>query len=299
MRTVPSLRLETLERCPLCGGTSIAPVLEAEDYAFGTGRYHIDGCGGCGVRFTNPRPIAKDVPLLYGSRKLEPLPGRKTFFGRVRAARLGRRIRGLWASFPEGSIDLAEVGAGDGFFASIAAEDPRCRRFTASDFSAEAPPLVRRAPPERIRWVGYEEFFALPDRYHVIFCRYVLEHVGDPAAFVAQLSERLHQGGVLVVEVPNWRAAWRRALGRYYSELSVPAHVLHYDPETLRRLLHGYDVEIRENTHGLVLARSLGHALGRELSRTGVAGMILGALEIVGDVVVGPPPNLTAIARRR
>jgi len=150
----------------------------------------------------------------------------------------------------------------------------------------------------RVSYQCYDDFDLASDRFDVIFCRFVLEHVLEPREFVARLMKRLREGGVIVVEVPNWRAVWRRILGPFYSELSLPMHLNHFDPSTLVSLFSDCALTLFEDQHGLVLAPSLGRALGRSLPRTGVLAAALLGVEFALDRFVGPPPNMTLVARK-
>lgn len=287
---VPSAEKDT---CPLCDSPRIHV---ARDPHPTWGPWRIDACDACGFHFTNPRPLPEALPGLYADLVFDALPDAGTLLGTVRRTRLAARLRRLWPKFPRGRLECADVGTGDGFFASVLAEQSECRRVVAADFFESTPRSL--VGSSHVEYQHYDRFHASPDRFDVIFCRFVLEHVLDPRDFVARLAARLREGGVLVVEVPNWRAAWRRLLGPYYSELSLPMHLNHFEPKTLGRLFAGWTIESFEDQHGLVLAPSLGRVFGRPLPRTGALTAALLGVEFAVDRVLGPPPNMTAIARR-
>lgn len=294
------MRTEALRACPGCGGESFRRVLEGLDFDFGTGRYRIDQCDRCRLRFTNPRPIPEDVPLLYEDRSFETLPGQGTPLGRVRRARLERRLRSIAKRLGAGRARASDVGTGDGFFALVAAGMPWCGHMTAVDFFPQPPPGLRAAiAAGEIDYHGLDAYLADDAKYDVVFARFVLEHVRDPREFLSALGRKLAPRGTLVIEVPNWRSLWRKLFGRYYSELSLPAHTFHYDPSALEGLLSGFDCEIREDVHGVVLAKSLGNALGRRVARTGLLAMTALGIELAADTLVGPPANMTVLATKR
>jgi SAM-dependent methyltransferase len=291
-----TLRTEIVSACPLCGGVEISPLLLGFDLDRGTGDYRIDRCRTCGMPFTNPQVIAADVPLLYEDRTYDDLPNGTSPLGWLRAARVHARLRKLGPLLPEGPLLCADIGTGDGFFAAELSRMPICSGVTASDFFPTAPPAIRAA--ERATYVEYEQFFLQDQTYDVIFARFVLEHVRAPVTFVEDASRKLRPGGALIIDVPNWRGIWRRIFGRYYSELGLPAHVNHFDPDTLRRLLAGFDLHIFEDLHGLVLGRSVGNVLGSSRARTGAAALALGGIEILLDTFPGPASCMTAVARK-
>ena len=55
------------------------------------------------------------------------------------------------------------------------------------------------------------DILELEGRFDLITCMEVVEHVADPAAFVAALAKRLAPGGLLVLSTPN-ATAWSRLM---------------------------------------------------------------------------------------
>ena len=293
------LRVEEVTRCPLCGESRFECVLEGPDHDTGTGVYRVMRCVACDMRFTSPRPLEEDLPLLYADRTFDRLPTGRSLSSWLRRARAEARIQSLDAWFPPGPLRVAEVGAGDGFFARVFAASSRCRSMVASDFFDDPPPLLADSHESGgARYQGYTRFSASDERFDLIFGRFVLEHVPDPVAFVQQLDARLDPGGVLILEVPNWNSLWRKIFRANFAELSLPAHLLHFTPSTLRLLLNGYETSVREDLHGLTLARSLGNVFGVKTPRVGAASAALFGVELLADRLVGPPANMTAIARK-
>lgn len=295
-----AIHTETLSACPVCAGTELHKVLDGEDFVNGTGRYRIEACRTCGIRFTNPRPIAEDVPLLYADRSYSNLPLGTTPLAHLRRARLTRRVRGLLGDRPAGTVRCADIDTGDGFFALIVAEQPFCAHMTAIDFFPSPPPLLCALPHGgRITYQSQSAFLAGDDDpFDVIFARFVLEHVAQPLTFLGDLHARLRPGGLLVIEVPNWNSVWRRLFGRYYCDLCLPIHTFHYDPSAMPALLPGFRVEVRQDIHGIVLGKSLGNYLRRNVAYTGPLSMAILCIELAVDYSIGPPANMTVLATR-
>lgn len=293
------IRMETLTACPVCSSIELQTLLESEDFDYRLGSFRIDSCQSCGVRFTNPRPIAEDVHLLYTDTRTEPLPTGETLLGRIRRARLSRRILGALGDRTAAPLRCADIGAGDGFFAQVLSEEPFCKTMVAVDFHPEPPPLLREAVSEgRLLFQSQDAFLASPETYDVIFARFVLEHVGNPKSFIGSLRPKLVPGGLLVVEVPNWDSIWRRLFGRYFADLCLPFHTFHLDPKLMPDLMPGFHVEVRTDIHGVVLGRSLGNLLFGGSARMGPLGLATLPVEMAVDRVLGPPGNMTVLGIR-
>jgi SAM-dependent methyltransferase len=67
--------------------------------------------------------------------------------------------------------------------------------------------------------------------------RMVLEHVHDPARVLGAVFDVLEPGGWLCVAVPNLAAWGFGAFGPAWFPLRLPWHLLHFTPDTLRRVV--------------------------------------------------------------
>lgn len=75
----------------------------------------------------------------------------------------------------------------------------------------------------------------------VILCNSVLEHLDEPQETLIALRRLLAPGGVLLLNVPNWRGKWFLEFSAYRLGLSPPEeiddHKAYYDPEDLWPML--------------------------------------------------------------
>lgn len=135
-----------------------------------------------------------------------------------------------------------DVGCGAGLLA-----EPLARlgaRVTAIDASAE---LVAAASAHASGQGLDIDYRALPverldGTFDLVTAMEVIEHVADPMAFVSALSERLAEGGMLILSTPN-RTAWSKLVTITLAEGSgaIPKGTHDYDqfipPERLSAML--------------------------------------------------------------
>src|SRR5262249_20322436 len=84
-----------------------------------------------------------------------------------------------------------------------------------------------------------------PASFDVITMGAVLEHVHRPHRLIAAAAEALHPGGYLVVSVPNLASWGFRAFGEDWCGVRLPHPLVHFTPDTLRRLLAAHRLEVR------------------------------------------------------
>ena len=104
-----------------------------------------------------------------------------------------------------------DVGCGAGLLA-----EPLARlgaAVTGLDASAELIAVAREHAKATGLEIDYRagELEALEGQFDLITCMEVIEHVADPAAFIAALARRLAPGGLLILSTPN-ATGWAKLL---------------------------------------------------------------------------------------
>lgn len=85
----------------------------------------------------------------------------------------------------------------------------------------------------------------LGERYSLVTCTHVLEHMRAAVECLRFLRRHLAPGGTLVVEVPNFRD-WARPLwGLRYRPLELGDHVSFFDRATLREAMRRAGLDVR------------------------------------------------------
>jgi 2-polyprenyl-6-hydroxyphenyl methylase/3-demethylubiquinone-9 3-methyltransferase len=104
-----------------------------------------------------------------------------------------------------------DVGCGAGLLA-----EPLARlgtKVTAIDAAPQVIAVARRHAAARGLEIDYRvgDVQQLAGKFDLITCMEVIEHVADPAVFLAALAERLARGGLLILSTPN-ATAWSKLM---------------------------------------------------------------------------------------
>lgn len=164
---------------------------------------------------------------------------------------------------------VLEIGAGTG--RDTAALAAMGHRAVALDFSPESIALVTEAAPDLVgRGIVRGDAFHLPfsdGAFDAVFHQGVLEHFGNPRAFLVENLRVTAPGGLLVVDVPQtwhpWTALKRAAIrvDRWFAGWETD-----FTLAQLERLLEetGYEVV---GSYGDWMVPSLAYRLTREAAR--------------------------------
>ncbi len=151
---------------------------------------------------------------------------------------------------PQG-VRVLDVGCATGYLGRFLMEDRGCvvDGIEAEQYAAdEASEYLRRV------WVGSvddEEVLAsVSDRYDVILCAAILEHLTDPELALRRLRRLLADNGVLIAGLPNvahWSIRWSLLRGRWdYEDYGIldRTHLHFYTRKTAREMLEraGYAI---------------------------------------------------------
>lgn len=201
--------MNTLQ-CPVCGGTRLRRL-------FSRGSWTYRACAECGHHFAAlPTAEAESLDELYqdeyaGFRE-DPV-----FQGIIR-----ERLRNDFGSRVPAGGRILDVGCGNGEFMAAAREAGY--RVTGTDISVPGVELCRSRGLDAVAG----DFLTLPfeGEYEAVTMWDVIEHLTDPAAFVARARSLLRPGGYLVIKTPG---VTDRMFAMVKVVPSMAASVLHDD----------------------------------------------------------------------
>ena len=217
--------------CALCGADRPA----AGGYSFG--EYRVVKCGECGFWYTSPRLTEarmldhyRDDSYFEGAEG----PGYSSYRAQERTLRATFRklLRDLDRRGMRGER-LLEVGCAYGYFLDEARD--RFAHRAGTDYSEGAADQARELADAV--YLGGLDQIPEGERYDLIACIHVIEHIYHPRAFVKQLFERLRPGGWMVLACPDMGGFWRPLMRRRWPFFKLPEHVTYFSRPTLTRLL--------------------------------------------------------------
>jgi SAM-dependent methyltransferase len=224
-------------------------------------------CAGCGLIRLYPWPTLGQLEGFYpgaywfsgggsGTERLQDLYRRFVLRDHLRFVE-----RALTETGPGLVLD---VGCGGGLFLRMLAE--RGHRVAGLDFSRDAASIAwhQSRVPATCATLAPAPF--PDDSCAAVTMFHVLEHLQDPAEYLAGAHRLLKRDGRLVVQVPN-AASWQFLLfGENWSGVDVPRHLINFRDCDLRLLLQrcGFEVvrlkyfSLRDNPAGFATSLAPG-----------------------------------------
>jgi 2-polyprenyl-3-methyl-5-hydroxy-6-metoxy-1,4-benzoquinol methylase len=187
--------------CPACGSTQ-------RRFAFSKYGFDFQHCTGCATSYMSPRPSERVMADYYANSENYAFWAAR-IFPASEAARRAKiheprfaRVVEYCAHYGVPTGTLVEVGPGFGTFCAVATQSGKFRRVLAVEPTPQLAAACRArgvaVVEKRIEDAGAE----LPPAD--VLCAFeVIEHLFDPARFVADCARLLAPGGLLVLSCPN------------------------------------------------------------------------------------------------
>lgn len=258
-------------------------------------------CRSCEFGQLEPLPVEDELRRLYGSHEYFEGSDQVGYASYTEdapqfARTFRHKVRELLACAP--IRDLLEIGCGPGYFLA-AAEEAGIANAVGIDLNPAAIELARAAGHRAE--VGTIEQLERGRKYDAVAMFDVLEHIADPAAFLASVRAHTREGGVLYLMTPNIRSLLARVSGRRWVSFKIPEHVAYYSPRSIRLLLEraGWNVVSIRATGQYVTLDFLLSRVERLLPAVRPARRMVRALRAGGLVLFVPNGSIDVIARLR
>jgi SAM-dependent methyltransferase len=234
--------METVAKCPLCGGGESRPHLSVTDHTVSKKQFELRTCATCGFCITNPRPAPNSIGAFYAStdyishtNTARNLQERLYQWVRKRAIKSKHALIRKYHS----NGRVLDYGCGTGHFLGYL--KTKGYLTTGVEPSASARQLCHDL--HHLDVVAELDRVPAQEQFQIITLWHVLEHVHDVRDTLKKLHARAAKGALLVIAVPD-RDSWdAQHYGAQWAAYDVPRHLSHFRRQDLTRFLreHGFD----------------------------------------------------------
>ncbi len=222
--------MDTRPACPLCRGSRTRP-------RYRHGEYTIFACRSCRGGFAWPRLGRSGLGGVYNATYAETYAAgvmQSQEFARRRFEQLQHAFGRYAPTFMDPiRVRVLDIGCASGGL--LAEFSRRGWRAEGVEYSETLAALARSSGLE----VHVGDFLALdlpPHAYDLVTMFHVIEHFDDPSAAVAKCHSLLRDGGMLVMETPNWRGIGALVRRSRWSHIMPPEHLNYFGPAALSGL---------------------------------------------------------------
>lgn len=229
--------------CPACGSVD-------HDFAFTKHTFDYLNCSHCHTIYMSPRP-SPEVMDSYYSHSENYQYWAKYIFPASEASRR-EKVHRPWLKrvieycdrFEISHGTLLEIGPGFGTFAALATSS---NHFDEVIVVEPTPELAQACRDRGVKTIEkrVEDIDREIGEVEIVVSFEVIEHLFNPSLFLQQCSQRLKEGGLLVLSCPNGRGFDIAVLGA--NSLAVdPEHVNLFNPRSLTHLVEQHGFQVRE-----------------------------------------------------
>lgn len=231
--------------CPACGGSAADPAFTKDAFDYQRCRY-------CETIYMNPRPSEPVMAEYYAASENYAHWASAIFPASepVRRKKIHEpwfaRIIGLCETYGVPTGTLVEVGPGFGTFCSVALDSGRFERVLGVEPTPELASACRARGITVVEKRIEDAASDLPPADLV--CAFeVIEHLFEPARFLADCARIVRPGGLLVLSCPNGKGFDIATLGPVSSAVDAE-HVNLFNPGSLSRLAEANGFEVLDVT---------------------------------------------------
>ena len=228
-----------IDFCPLCSSGKRQYLY----HDFQNNRYV--KCEECGLVYQNPRRVTEYEENYWG-KSIDP-DGKERLLQEEKES----KIKNLYKedlefieNFDGGKI--LDAGCGYGFFLSALSDKWEKYGVEYSQFTVD---FVKKEFPDIIIEQGDLECDIFEnEKFDVIYCYHVIEHVSDPKKVITKLRGLLKKDGILVISTPNVESFCARRFRGNYRLLGSP-HIIMFSPKTLQKLLETCELKVFKKSY--------------------------------------------------
>ncbi len=230
-------------RCPLCQAQHAQTLIEGRDDwvpdgVAGTQHFSVVRCDACGAYYTTPRFREEEKHLAFAGSYPFYLRARRDAVPTETEMRAFDRRVGLVERFCPRQGKILDIGMGDGVF--LAAMQRRGWQTAGIDSEADVVSYARQRLGLASCMVADAERDPLPEGpFDVVTMWGMLQLTYRPQQLLEKVRTSLSPDGIIAIGVSNIGSAGARLFGARWRGLGLPRHLVHFDPDSLQRLVDG------------------------------------------------------------
>jgi SAM-dependent methyltransferase len=226
--------------CDNCGSTDADPVYRLADFLCKVpGEFVLRRCRQCGLMYLSPRPTSDEIgryyPASYFAHRTAIEDERWGLMRYMRRQKLIQRRRLVEHYSGLGSGRILDVGCATGLF--LHEMDLAGWQAAGVELDVDAAGYARRRFGLNVVCGQLRDAPWPADSFDVVTFFGVLEHTYSPGQELRSAARLLRPGGLLVMNIPNWRSLDRRLFGRFWMGLDAPRHLYVFTQSVLTGLL--------------------------------------------------------------
>ncbi len=190
----------SIKNCPICGGIIKFLIKRIDSFKY----YY---CLRCSLVFSNPLPSNIQIEELYKSFSFNILPPNK-FIRRVKEIYLDvKKIdKDIKKFVSKKNPKLLDFGGGFGYYSYCFYKNKY--DVTLMDVVNTVCTFAKEKFSDSFKVVNIElngKEFANKEKFDIIFCNQVIEHIKEPILFLNKLNNYLKTNGIIIITTPNQR----------------------------------------------------------------------------------------------
>jgi 2-polyprenyl-3-methyl-5-hydroxy-6-metoxy-1,4-benzoquinol methylase len=221
--------------CSLCGKKNNYRLFIANDWRFNPQKkFQVVKCRNCGLIYINPRPKQEEIGNFYPEESYWGCLGQNERSKKEILENYGEIYQLVKDCKPRPGRVL-DVGCGSGELLSLLKKDGwQC---FGVEINPKAASYVKKLWQIDVKNKELKKNDFPAKNFDVIVLSHVLEHLPDPIQTLKIVRTALKDDGTLVIAVPNIRSINAKIFRSYWYALDVPRHLLHFNSETLQKML--------------------------------------------------------------
>jgi 2-polyprenyl-3-methyl-5-hydroxy-6-metoxy-1,4-benzoquinol methylase len=241
---VEHIKMDLLQKCPLCTSGEFTPWLASNDHFLTGEAFTIVRCDRCNFLFTNPRPTEQESKKYYESTDYISHSNASQgpfamLYQVVRKITAKKKVKLVQRFVSEGRI--LDIGCGTGSFLSAIGK----KGFIPT--GVEPNETARNFASANQRLQVFEtltEGNFMPKSFKVITLWHVLEHIYPLDETFKTMHRLLDDSGIVVVALPNPESKDARIYKQFWAGYDLPRHIYHFTPATAAALFSRYGFSV-------------------------------------------------------